>query len=188
MSAVATQGARRAAGPEGVQGDIARRKPSDFRAMTDAIANDDIAPDESWRRRRNGEVMAAGVAAWERARRAAGGESADVDRVRAAAERAKRWRAAAHAVTRAFSDAHPLGLTRREHGLLAAILAAEDAQRTGPALCARAGIPPASFHTVAMMVRRKLARHGGALIFDRASSRWRAELPEALRRRVEATP
>ncbi len=138
-----------------------------------------VAPDEIAQRRHNADVMAAGVAAWRRARGIDTAKERDTDRM-------ARFNAAGNAARRAFSDAHPFGLTMREHAVAVAVLALPEHRCTGAAICARAGIPRSSFSNLTMNVRRKLAQRGVALRFDRASLTYAIALTDQQRRDLEA--
>jgi hypothetical protein len=156
---------------------LSRRKSQ--RSPTTAAPSIPVAPDEIAQRRLNAEVMAAGVAAWRRAR------GLDTEAKRDPAQLAKA-RAAGNAARRAFSSAHPFGLTMREHAMAAAVLAMPEHRCTGSAICARTGIPRSSFSNLAMNVRSKLARHGMTLRFDRASLTYSIVLTDQQRRDLEA--
>ena len=180
---------------EKIQGDAGRRAPSGSRGMTIRPAPPPMAPDEIAQRARNAELTAAGVARWYAAQRAglkAGARpapaaparttpvTAPAARPRArltAAERRAIWKAsarAAHTARAAFALAHPFGLTRCEHRLVAAILTLQDAgaAATRPAL-AQLGIRPGALHSQVSKARAKMAAHGVALSSDGWRGAWR---------------
>lgn len=81
------------------------------------------------------------------------------------------WWSKAHAARRAFSSAHPLGLTRREHDVVLTIALAPGIFT--PAIRARARMGRHNFASVIMNARRKLAARNIALISVGKPARWR---------------